>query len=558
MTQVVNAIATSLEMGFFMFWDTLWPLILGFGLSGAVQAFASRSQMQRLMGDHSLRSLARASFFGMISSSCSYAASAMSKSLFQKGADFTTAMVFMLASTNLVLELGLVLWILIGWQFTISEYVGGIVMIGLLSLIARFFFKPRLVEAAYQRLNARAAAVTGHDHNGETADQTPVPVRQRVTSAAGWADAASYTMADLTMLRKELLLGYLVAGFLAVLVPTSVWNVLFFRGHSVWTSVENVIVGPLIAVISFVCSIGNVPLAAALWTGGISFGGVISFVFADLITLPLILIYRKFYGWALTWRLVAAFWIVMSLAGLITELIFGALGQVPQVRPAHPVPIGFQWNYTTVLNLVFLVVFAVLYWLYRNRARFGGGGKYAIDPVCGMQVEMALAPAKATFHDQPVYFCSDHCQDRFMSDPERFAKGGGQPAVAPINGQGQPASGDPDASLESAVDAVCGMSVEKAKAAAVQEHEGFAYYFCSKGCAERFARDPSEFVTVESGTAVDPVCGMTVEKTGAKHVAEHEGEKYYFCAPGCQSKFGRDPETYAVSGRDKRGHASER
>ena len=554
MSQVVTAIATSLEMGFFMFWDTLWPLILGFGLSGAVQAFASRSQMQRLMGDHSPRSLARASFFGMISSSCSYAASAMSKSLFQKGADFTTAMVFMLASTNLVLELGLVLWILIGWQFAISEYVGGIVMIGLLSLIARFFFKPRLVEAAYQRLNAQAAAVTGHEHHGETADETPVPFRQRVTSAAGWADAASYTMADLTMLRKELLFGYLVAGFLAVLVPTSVWNVLFFRGHGVWTSVENVIVGPLIAVISFVCSIGNVPLAAALWTGGISFGGMISFVFADLITLPLILIYRKLYGWALTWRLVVAFWIVMSLAGLITELIFGALGQVPQVRPLQPVPIGFQWNYTTVLNLVFLIVFALLYWLYRNRARFGSGSKYAIDPVCGMQVEMALAPAQAIYKDQPAYFCSDHCHDRFVSDPERFAKGAGELAVVPIDEQSHQASGHHDASVEPAVDPVCGMSVEKAQAAVVREHDGHAYYFCSKGCADRFARDPGEFITVESSTAVDLVCGMTVEKAGAKHVAEHEGEKYYFCGPECQSEFGRDPATYIASGSGKGGH----
>ena len=354
-----------------------------------------------------------------------------------------------------------------------------------------------------------------------------------------------------------MLFGYLVAGFLAVLVPTSVWNILFFRGHGVWSSVENVIVGPLIAVISFVCSIGNVPLAAALWTGGISFGGVISFVFADLITLPLILIYRKFYGWALTWRLVAAFWIVMSLAGLITEVLFGALGQVPQSRPVHPVPIGFQWNYTTVLNLVFLIVFAVLYWLYRNRARFGSGGKYAIDPVCGMQVEMALAPAQATHHNQRVYFCSDHCHDRFMADPERFAKEAGELAVAPIDDQGDQASGGYDASHESAVDPVCGMSVEKTKAAVVHEHEGEKYYFCSKGCAERFARDPGEFVTAGASTAVDPVCGMTVEKAGAKHVVEHEGKQYYFCAAGCQSKFGRDPQTYVVTGSDKGGHQSD-
>jgi len=527
-------------MGFFMFWATLWPLVMGFGLSGAVQAFASRSQMQRLMGDHGPRSLARASFFGMISSSCSYAASAMAKSLFQKGADFTTAMVFMLASTNLVLELGLVLWILIGWQFAAAEYVGGIAMIALLSLLSRYFLKPRLVEAALKRLNDRAAAggiaeAPDDDQVGEGATW-----RRRMASSAGWADAASYTMADLTMLRKELFFGYLMAGFLAVLVPTSAWNVLFFRGHGAWTSIENVIVGPVIAVVSFVCSVGNVPLAAALWTGGISFGGVVSFVFADLITLPLILIYRKFYGWALTWRVVAAFWIVMSLAGLFTEVLFGALGQVPTARPAHPVPVGFQWNYTTVLNLVFLVVFAALYWLYRNRERLGSGGRYAIDPVCGMQVETSLAPAHAMHRGRPVYFCSDHCRDRFQSDPDRFARGAGELEPMPM---GDDHDHDHGAGDRAELDPVCGMRVEATQAAAVRVHQGRSYYFCSTACADRFTRAPAEFVG-EPQTAIDPVCGMTVDLAGAPDVVEHAGSRYYFCGPECRSSFEREPQAY--------------
>jgi uncharacterized membrane protein YraQ (UPF0718 family)/YHS domain-containing protein len=416
LTQVLSAIWMSLQMAFFMFWETLWPLVLGFGLSGAVQAFVSRAEMQRALGDASPRSIARATFFGMVSSSCSYAATAMAKSIFQKGADFTTAMIFMLASTNLVLELGLVLWILIGWQFALAEYVGGMVMIGLLALIARFFFKPRLVEAARARLSGQAGMVTGHEHHAEMSGETAPPWSKRIRSAAGWADAAGYTMADLIMLRKEMVIGYLVAGFLAVLVPTSVWNIVFFRGHGPWTSLENVIVGPIIAIISFVCSIGNVPLAAALWTGGISFGGVVSFIFADLITMPLILIYRKLYGWALTWRLVVAFWLVMSAAGLVTEVVFSGLHLIPTVRPMQPVPIGFQWNYTTVLNLIFLVVFAALYWLYRNRERFGRGAQYAIDPICGMPVDKDLAPARTTFDGETVYFCSDRCHDRFHKE----------------------------------------------------------------------------------------------------------------------------------------------
>lgn len=420
--EVLEAIGSSLRMAFFMFWDTLWPLILGFGLSGAVQAFVRRSELQRVMGDRGPRSLALASIFGAASSSCSYAASAMAKSLFQKGADFTTAMIFMLASTNLVIELGFVLWALMGWQFAVSEYVGGLIMIGLLALVARFVFRPRLVQAARRRLE-RDAISTAHQHHQTDAAGAERWV-DRVRSRAGWADAAAYTMADLTMLRKEMVLGYLVAGFIAVLVPASVWNVVFFHGHGVATSVENALVGPLIAMLSFVCSIGNVPLAAALWKGGISFGGVISFVFADLITLPLILIYRRFYGLRLTVRMVAVFWLVMAAAGLATEGLFTLFGLVPHTRPAEVVQPQLEWNYTTFLNIAFLLVFAAQYWLYRNRDRLGGGSGHATDPVCGMQVEVANAPAHARHDGGDYSFCSDRCRERFVEDPARFATRG--------------------------------------------------------------------------------------------------------------------------------------
>src|SRR3989441_4354651 len=215
--QILGPIADSLRMAFFMFWDTLWPLIFGFGLSGAVQAFVSRSEMQRVMGDRRPKTIAVASILGAASSSCSYAASAMAKSLVQKGADFTTAMVFMLASTNLVIELGLVLWILIGWQFALSEYVGGIVMIGLLAVLARFFFRPAIVERARQHLVDRNLAAVG-DQLHDPAGEQSLGFARRARSPAAWADAASYTMADLVMLRKEMIIGYLVAGFLAILV----------------------------------------------------------------------------------------------------------------------------------------------------------------------------------------------------------------------------------------------------------------------------------------------------------------------------------------------------
>jgi uncharacterized membrane protein YraQ (UPF0718 family)/YHS domain-containing protein len=412
---VVVDIGRSLRAGFFMFWETLWPLVLGFGLAGAVQAFVSRDAMRRRLGDHRAPAVLRASGYGMVSSSCSYAASAMAKSLFVKGADFVAAMVFMFASTNLVLELGIVLIVLMGWQFAVSEFVGGGIMIVLLATLGALWLRGRLVVQARERLEA---AEDGPEHqHGPAADggDDRVPLKVRLRSAAGWADSATYTMSDLTMVRRELVIGYTVAGFLAVLVPASVWQAVFLTGHGFWTSVENAIVGPFIAIISFVCSIGNVPLAAALWSGGISFGGVIAFIFADLIAFPLLLIYRRYYGTRLMLRMLAVFWALMSTAGLLTELLFRAAGLVPTKRPTTIAPAHFSWNYTTYLNLIFLLLFGGLYWLYRNRERLGAGGRYARDPACGMQVEKAHAPAARHHGGEWQYFCSDHCAERFVA-----------------------------------------------------------------------------------------------------------------------------------------------
>jgi hypothetical protein len=416
---VVTDIGHSLREAFYMFWDTLWALVLGFGLSGAVQAFVSREAMQRQLGDHRLPAVMRASFYGMVSSSCSYAASAMAKSLFARGADFLASMVFMFASTNLVVELGIVLVVLIGWQFVAAEFIGGVLMIGLLVIAGGLWFRGRALAEA----RTVADSETGRDQHHRSPHEDTLqgqPLKPRLRSAAGWSDAASYTMSDLTMLRREMIIGFAVAGFLAVLVPTHFWNDVFIHGHGFWTSLENVTVGPFVAIISFVCSIGNVPLAAALWKGGISFGGVVSFIFADLITLPLLLIYRKQYGRRMTIRMLGVFWGVMSLAGLITEYLFKAVGWLPSTRPRVIAADSLRLNYTTVLDIIALVVFGGLYWLYRNRERFGGGSGYASDPVCGMQLDTRHAPASIGHHDTRVYFCSEHCRERFQKNPERY------------------------------------------------------------------------------------------------------------------------------------------
>ncbi len=395
-----------------MFWATLWALVLGFALSGAVQAFVSRGEMQRALGDHRPVTLGRASVLGVISSSCSYASSALAKSLFARGADFTASLVFMIASTNLVVELGIVLWLLLGWQFALAEFVGGAIMIALLGVVL-----PRVLPVhAIEQARARLSDDTHDDPAAHAPADEPRHERSsaRLRSRRRWGDASGYTVSDLTMLRKELVIGFVIAGYLAALVPTEFWRSIFLTGHGFWSSLENAVLGPVLAIISFVCSIGNVPLAAALWQGGIGFGGVVAFVFADLITLPLLAIYRKYFGTGLTIRILVAFWAAMALAGLTVEYSFRAVGIRQPARPDEIVHSGIEWNYTTVLNIVALLGFAVLYLLYRRRDT--SDGRYGKDPMCGMQVEVALAPARRERHGETEYFCSDHCAHRFDAE----------------------------------------------------------------------------------------------------------------------------------------------
>jgi uncharacterized membrane protein YraQ (UPF0718 family) len=407
---VLDGFAHGIAEGWWMFFDTFWALVLGFALSGAVQAFVSRAQMQTALGNHQPKTLAKAGFLGAVSSSCSYAASALAKSLFARGADFTASMIFMVASTNLVVELGIVIWLLLGWQFAAAEFVGGAIMIALLGLVL-----PRVIPR--QRTDAARVALTRDEVASDDEGFEPPSWKQRVRTRAGWSDASGYTISDLTMLRKELIAGFAIGGFASALVPTWFWRSLFVTGHGFWSSLQNVVLGPFLALISFVCSIGNVPIAAALWRGGISFGGVTSFVFADLITLPLLLIYRKYFGTAITLRLLAAFWAAMSAAGLATEYLVRAVHLVPKVG-THIVPLTHAGaNYTTVLNVLAAIGFGVLYWLYRSRtAGASGADRYAKDPVCGMQVEKAIAPARLQLGPQTLYFCSDHCSAKFAAD----------------------------------------------------------------------------------------------------------------------------------------------
>jgi len=482
---IVHGLAQVLAEAGSMLFETLWALVLGFTLSGIVQAFVSRATMQQKLGNHGARATMRATLYGMASSSCSYAASAMSKSLVAKGADFVAAMVFMIASTNLVIELGLVLFVLLGWQFVAAEFIGGPIMIVLLVLGGSIVFTRSAVAAARAKL--------AETQNSTHASPEDAQEKASVRSLAAWSNAARYAVADATMLRRELVIGYLVAGFLAMEVPPSVWNHLFLHGHGIWTTIENALVGPLIAILSWVCSVGNVPLAAALWSGGISFGGVVAFIFADLIAMPLLLVYAKFYGWKMTRRILAAFYVVMVLGGLLTHGLFAALDLIPKNTMIEMQPTRPGWNLTTWLNLAAVIVFCAVLWLARNAKRFGGGTGYTIDPVCGMQVRESEAPATCSHDGVNYYFCADRCRERFQANPERFT---GENAaheameVAPepvLLGRKKMSMSTPSVQLSTTVvDPICQMTVELATAAATRVIDGVTYGFCGLGCAATF------------------------------------------------------------------------
>jgi uncharacterized membrane protein YraQ (UPF0718 family) len=359
MMDVVTALGHALWMAFAMLWEILWPLILGFGLSAVVQAVVSKSEMTRLLPDDSSKSLAIACGLGAASSSCSYAAVALARSIFRKGANFTAAMAFQLASTNLVAELTIIIIVLMGWQFAAAEFLGGPLMVVLVALLFRRFLSRRLIT------EARAQAGRGlkgkmEAHAEMDMSMTEGSLWQRITSKDGFTATSHYFVMDLAAVWKDIAVGLLIAGALAAWVPADFWNNFFLVSHPIAAKIWGPIVGPIVAVLSFVCSVGNVPLAAVLWNGGISFGGVIAFIYADLLVLPIIDIYRKYYGWKVTGLIVGVFYIAMVIAALLVELLFEALGLIPSHRAAQIVEMSISFNYTTVLNIIFLAIAALL------------------------------------------------------------------------------------------------------------------------------------------------------------------------------------------------------
>ncbi len=403
MTSVLEVLWHGLRDSLLMAWEVWWALVLGFAISAIVQAWVPRGRIERSLSGSGARPLALATALGAASSSCSYAAVAIAKSLFQKGASATTAFAFEFASTNLVWELGLVLWVLIGWQFTLAEYVGGILMILLMGLALRWFVPARVEREAREHAQQ---ADTGHQHHAAGEELT---LRERLTSVSAWSDVAHNFRGDWQMLYREIATGFLLAGFVAQL-GNGFFNGLFLHGDGgVLATLENVLVGPVIAVLSFVCSVGNVPLAAVLWSGGISFAGVLAFLFADLIVLPIVVIYRKYYGTSFAARIVALMFVTMVLAALLVDGLFDLVGLVPGgPRPSRGMVFGSVGvDYKLVLNVIGVAIFGALLWLTRRRG--------ATDPVCGMKVDRAKA-LRLDVGGRTLHFCSEHCLRAFEAE----------------------------------------------------------------------------------------------------------------------------------------------
>jgi uncharacterized protein len=409
---VFDQIGQGLWNAFQMAWEVWWALVLGFLFSAIVQAWVPRSRMERALGGRELKTVVLATGLGAASSSCSYAAVAIAKSIFQKGGSLVAAMVFQFASTNLVFEIGIVMWIFLGWRFTLAEFVGGLILIVLMWIGLRLFVSRREEERAREHA---LAAETGHQHHSAGGS--------RLLSVDAWSDVAHNFRGDWRMLWKEITAGFLIAGFIALL-PMSVFNDLFLTDTGGrWQLLENVVVGPLVAVLSFVCSVGNVPLAAVLWAGGISFSGVIAFIYADLIIIPLVLVYGRYYGWRLTAVLVGTMFGAIVAAALAVDGIFSAFGLIPEERPSIEsiTERGVAWNYTTVLNIVFTLVAAALIGLtMRSGAR---------DPVCGMSVDPRKAET-AEHRGRRYFFCGPGCRAKFEAEPDRYSARGASAARA--------------------------------------------------------------------------------------------------------------------------------
>ena len=430
---VIQAVLHALQISFFMFWEVLWPLALGFLLSAMVQTVVSKRAVAGLLGKPDLKGFALACGFGAASSSCSYAAVAVARALFRRGASFVNAIIFEFASTNLVFELGLVLLILLGWQFVAAEFAGGLLMAVIIWILFKVTLRQRMVDEARRQADRGVFGSTHEAHGEHDVSITDGPFLSRLFSGRALTAISQAFYMDLYALYTDIGLGFLIAGALAAWVPNSWWQAFFLTSHPTLNEFWSPLIGPVISMLSFVCSVGNVPLAVVLWNGGISFGGVISFLFADLIILPILNIYRKYYGGRTSLYLLAVSYAAIALAGFLVGGAFQLLGLAPTNHVVTVFETRPSWNYTSFLDIAFLVLMAVLAWrfvttggidmLRAHSRRPADTTQVAVDPVCGMSVDKGTAEYRTLRDGDTYYFCSAGCKKTFDKDPEKYLAG---------------------------------------------------------------------------------------------------------------------------------------
>jgi uncharacterized protein len=427
---VVDAVLHALQISFFMLWEVFWPLALGFLLSAMVQTVVSKRAVASALGKPDLKGFILACGLGAASSSCSYAAVAVARALFRRGASFVNAIIFEFASTNLVFELGLVLLILLGWQFVAAEFAGGLLMAVILWILFKMTLRRRMVDEARRQAERGVFGSTHEAHGDMDVSITDGPFLSRLFSPRAFTAISHAFYMDLNALYVDLGLGFLIAGALAAWVPNSWWQAFFLTNHPTLNEFWGPLIGPVISMLSFVCSVGNVPLAVVLWNGGISFGGVISFLFADLIILPILNIYRKYYGGRTALYLLAVSYAAMALAGFLVGGAFQLLGLAPANHHVTVFETQPTWNYTTFLDLAFLALMAVLAWRFvttggidmlRAHARRPAAAATMVrDPVCGMTVDPENAEYRSSQKGETYYFCSAGCKQTFDKDPAKY------------------------------------------------------------------------------------------------------------------------------------------
>ena len=505
---VINAILQALQVSFFMLWEVLWPLAFGFLLSAMIQTVVSKHAVASVLGRPDLKGFVLACGFGAASSSCSYAAVAVGRALFRRGASFVNAIIFEFASTNLVFELGLVLLILLGWQFVAAEFAGGLLMAVILWILFKVTLRQRMVADAKRQAERGVVGSTHEAHGEMDVSITDGPFLSRLFSPRAFTAIAHSFYMDLNALYVDLGLGFLIAGALAAWVPNSWWQALFLTNHPTLNEFWGPLIAPVISMLSFVCSVGNVPLAAVLWNGGISFGGVISFIFADLIILPILNIYRKYYGGRTALYLLAVSYAAMALAGFLIGGVFQLLGLAPTNHHVTVFETRPAWNYTSFLDIAFLILMAVLAWrfvttggiemLRAHARRPEVGARMVHDPVCGMSVDPATAAERVDYMGTTYSFCSAGCRSKFEQEPARYAARVLQVEHAGHAGDSRVMAAMPGGDMErngSAIDPVCGMSVDKERAEFRSFQKGDTYYFCSAGCKETFDKEPARYMS---------------------------------------------------------------